>query len=180
MEIQNYTEPTHESLTKIVEAVGEEKFTSCLASCDDKIRIIWDAEQEYDYNNQQISQYRRAIGIAGGCEHVSSITNSFARKSQGTNEVGKLIVGGMTIVGHIANGVGYGMTRANLLQLRQEIDNQSIIRGCHTPSELQQIAEIDKMINECREKSNKTFFLGTFMAASLFGVSLYTLLKNSD
>lgn len=145
-----------------------------------KVRIAWDAEQEYDYYNQRISQYRRALGIAGGCEHVSSITNSFARKSQGANEVGKLIVDGMTIGRHILNGVGYGMTRANLLQLRQEIDNQSIIRGYHTPSELQQIAEIDKMINECREKSNKKFFLGTFMAACLFGVSLYTLLKNSD
>ena len=145
-----------------------------------KVRIAWDAKQEYDYNNQQISQYRRAIGIADGCEHVSSITNSLARKSQGTNEVGKLIVDGITIGGHIAYGLGYGMTRANLLQLRQEIDNQSIIRGYHTPSELQQIAEIDRMINECREKSNKKFFLGTFMAACLFGVSLYTLLKNSD
>ena len=145
-----------------------------------KVRIAWDAKQEYNYNNQRISQYRRAIGIADGCEHVSSITNSFARKSQGANEVGKLIVSGMSISGHIVNGVGYGMTRANLLQLRQEINNQSIIRGYHTPSELQQIAEIDKMINECREKSNKNFFLGTFMAACLFGVSLYTLLRNSD
>lgn len=133
-----------------------------------------------DYNNQRISQYRRAIGIAEGCEHVSSITNSFAKKNQGADEVGNLIVDGMKIGGHLANGLGYGMTRANLLQLRQEIDNQSIIRGYHTPSELQQIAEIDKMINECREKSNKNFFLGTLMAACLFGVSLYTLLKNSD
>lgn len=145
-----------------------------------KVRIAWDAEQKYDYNNQQISQYRRVIGIADGCEHVSSITNFFVRKSQGANKVGKLIIDGMTIGGHIANGLGYGMTRANLLQLRIEIDNQSIIRGYHTPSELQQIAEIDKMINECREKSNKNFFLGTFMAACLFGVSLYTLLRNSD
>ena len=57
------------------------------------------------------------------------------------NEVGKLIVDGMTIGGH------------------------------------QQIAEIDKMINECREKSNKNFLIGTFMAACLFGVSLsnYTI-----
>ena len=145
-----------------------------------KVRIAWDAEQKYDYNNQQISQYRRVIGIADGCEHVSSITNFFVRKSQGANKVGKLILDGMTIGGHIVNGLGYGMTRANLLQLRQKIDNQSIIRGYHTPSELQQIAEIDKMINECREKSNKNFFLGTLMAACLFGVSLYTLLKNSD
>ena len=124
-----------------------------------KVCIAWDAEQEYDYNSQRISQYKRAIGIADGCEHVSSITNSFARKSQGTNKVGKLIVDGMTTVGHVANGLGYGLTRENLLQLRQEIDNQSIIRGYHTPSELQQIAEINKMINECREKSNKNFFL---------------------
>lgn len=145
-----------------------------------KVRIAWDAKQDYDYNNQRISQYRRAIGIANGCEHVSSITNSFARKSQGANEMGKLIVDGMTIGGHIVNGLGYGMTREILMQLRQEIDNQSIIRGYHTPSELQQIAEIDKMINECREKSNKNFFLGTFMAACLFGVSLYTLLKNFE
>ena len=145
-----------------------------------KIRIAWDAEQEYDYNNQRVSQYRRAIGIADSCEQVSSITNSFASKSQGANEVGKLFVDGMMIGGHIAYGLGYGMTRANLLQLRQEIDNQSIIRGYHTPSELQQIAEIDKMINECREKSNKNFFLGTIMAACLFVGSLYTLLKNSD
>ena len=145
-----------------------------------KVRIAWDAEQECDYNNQRISQYRRAIGIADGCEHVSSITNSFARMGLGTNEEGKFIVDGMTIGGHIVNGLGYGMTRANLLQLRQEIDNQSIIRGYHTPSELQQIAEIDKMINECREKSNKKFFLGTIMAACLFVGSLYTLLKNSD
>ena len=142
--------------------------------------IAWDAEQEYDYNNQRISQYRKALGIADGCEHLSSVTNSVARKCQGTYEVGKLIVDGMTIGGHIANGLGYGMTRANLLQLRQEIDNQSIIRGYHTPSELQQIAEIDKMINECREKSNKNFFLGTVMAVCLFGVSLYTVLKNSE
>lgn len=144
-----------------------------------KVRTTWDAEQEYDYNNQRISQYRRAIGIADGCEHLSSVTNSVARKCQGTYEVGKLIVDGMTIGGHIANGLGYGMTRANLLQLRQEIENQSIIRGYYTPSELQQIAEIDKMINECQKKSNKNFFLGTFMAACLFGVSLYTLLKNT-
>ena len=145
-----------------------------------KVRIAWDAEQEYDYNNQRISQYRRAIGIADGCEHVSSIMNSVARKCQGSYEVGKLIVDGMTIGGHIANGLGYGMTRANLLQRRQEIENQAIIRGYHTPFELQQIAEIDKMITECRAKSNKNFFLGTIMAACLFGFSLYTLLNNPD
>ena len=143
------------------------------------VRIAWDAEQEYDYNNQRISQYRRAIGIADGCERVSSITNSVVRKCQGTYEVGKLIVDGMTIGGHIANGLGYSMTRANLLQLRQEIDNQAIFRGYYTPNELQQIAEIDKMINECQARSNKNFFLGTIMAACLFGVSLYTILKNS-
>ena len=96
-----------------------------------KVRIAWDAKQEYDYNNQRLSQFRRAIRIADGCEHVSSITNSFARKSQGTNEVGKLIVDGMTIGGH------------------------------------QQIAEIDKMINESREKSNKNFLLGTFIEIEL-------------
>ena len=145
-----------------------------------KVRIAWDAEQEYDYNNQRISQYRRAIGIADGCEHISSITNSVARKCQGTYEVGKLIVDGMTIGGHIANGLGYGMTRTNLLQLRQEIENQAIIRGYHTPFELQQITEIDKMINECRAKLNKNFFLGTFMAACLFGFSLYSFLKDSE
>ena len=141
-----------------------------------KVPIAWGAEQESDYFNQQISQYKRALGIVDGCEHLSSITNSVARKSQGTNEVGKLIVDGMTIGGHIANGLGYSMTRANLLQQRQEIVNQSIIRGYQTPSELQQKAEIDRMINECREKSNKNFLLGTFMAACLFGVSLFTLL----
>ncbi len=145
-----------------------------------KVPITWDAEQEYDYNNQRISQYRRALGIADGCEHLSSVTNSVARKCQGTYDTGKLIVDGMTIGGHIANGLGYSMTRANLLQLRQEIDNQSIIRGYHTPCELQQIAEIDKMINECRKKSNNNFFLGTIMAACLFGVSLYTLIMNSE
>lgn len=145
-----------------------------------KVRIAWDAEQEYDYNNQRISQYRRTLGIADGCEHISSITNSIARKSQGTYDTGKLIVDGMTICGHIANGLGYGMTRANLLQWRQEIENQSIIRGFHTSSELQQIAEIDKMINECREKSNKNFLLGTVMAACLLGAGLYALSKNSD
>ena len=145
-----------------------------------KVRIAWDAEQKSDYFNQRISQYRRVLGIADGCEHVSSLANSVARKCQGTYEEGKLIVDGMTIGGHIVNGLGYGMTKANLLQLRQEIEYQSLIKGNHTPSELQQIAEIDKMINECREKSNKNFFLGTFMAACLFGVSLYTLLKNSD
>lgn len=145
-----------------------------------KVRIAWDTEQEYGYNNQRISQYRRALGIADGCEHVSSITNSVARKCQGTYEVGKLIVDGMTIGGHIVNGLGYEMTRANLLQLRQEIGNQSIIRGYHTPSELQQIAEIDKMINKCRAKSNKNFFLGTFMATCLFGFSLYSFLKDSE
>ena len=144
------------------------------------VRIAWDAEQEYDYNNQRISQYRRALGIADGCEHVSSITNSTARKCQGTYDAGKLIIDSMTIGGHIANGLGYGMTRANLLQLRQEIENQTIVRGYYTPFELQQIAKIDKMINECQAKSNKNFFLGTIMAACLFGVSLYTLLKNSD
>lgn len=145
-----------------------------------KVRIAWDAEQEYDYNNQQISQYKRALGIADGCEHVSSITNSVARKCQETYDAGKLIVDSMTICGHIANGLGYGLTKANLLQLRQEIENQSILRGYHTPSELQQISEIDKMINECREKSNKNFFLGTFMAACLLGTGLYALLKNTD
>ena len=147
---------------------------------DNKVRIAWDAEQEYDYNNQRISQYRRAIGIADGCERVSSITNSVVRKCQGTYEVGKLIVDGMTIGGHIANGLGYSMTRAYLLQLRQEIDNQSIIRGYNTPSELQQIAEIDKMIIECRAKSNKSFLLGSFMAVCLFGVGLYALLKETE
>lgn len=141
-----------------------------------KVPIAWGAKQESDYFNQQISQYKRALGIVDGCEHISSITNSIARKSQGTNEVGNLIVNGMTIDGHIANGLGYGMTRASLLQLRQEIDNR-IFKGYNTPSEHQQKLEIDKMINECREKSNKNFFLGTVMAACLFGVSLYTLLK---
>ena len=145
-----------------------------------KVRIAWDAEQEYDYNNQRISQYKRSLGIANGCEHVSSIANSFARRCQGTYDAGKLIVDGMTIGGHVVNGLGYGMTRANLLRLRQEIDNQSIIRGYHTQSELQQKAEIDKMINKCREKSNKNFLLGTIMAVCLFGTSLYTLLKNYD
>ena len=145
-----------------------------------KVPIAWDAEQEYENYNQRISQYRKAIGIADGCEHVSSIMNSVARRCQGTYEVGKLIVDDMTIGGHIANGLGYGMTRANLLQLRQEIDNQSILRGYHTQSELQQIAEIDNVIDKCREKSNKNFFLGTFMAACMFGAGLYTLLKNSE
>ena len=145
-----------------------------------KVPIAWGAEQESDYFNQQISQYKRALGIADGCEHFSSITNSVARKSQGTNKVGNLIVNGMTIGGHIANGLGYGMTGVNLLQLRQEIERQFILRGYYTPSELQQKAEIDKMIDECREKSNKNFFLGTVMAVCLFGVSLYTLLKNSE
>ena len=144
-----------------------------------KVRTTWDAEQEYDYNNQRISQYRRALGIADGCEHISSISNSIARKCQGSFDAGKPIVDGMTIGGYIINGLGYGMARANLLQLRQEIDNKYITRGYHTPSELQQIAEIDKMINECQAKSNKNFFLGTVMAACLFGVSLYTLLRNS-
>jgi hypothetical protein len=145
-----------------------------------KVRTAWDAEQEHDYNNQRISQYKSALGIVDGCEHLSTITNSFARKSQGTNEVGKLIVDGMTIGGHIAKGLGYSMTRANLLQQRQEIVNQSIIRGYQTPSEHQQIAETDKMINVCRERSNKNFFLGTVMATCLFGVSLYTLLKKLE
>jgi len=145
-----------------------------------KVHIAWDAEQEYDYNNQRISQYKRALGIADGCEHISSVTNSVARNSQGANEVGKLIVDGMTIGLHIANGLGYSKTMASLMQLRQEIVNQSIIRGYQTPSELQQIAEIDKMIIEYREKSNKNFFLGTFMSVCLFGVSLYALLKDSD
>lgn len=144
------------------------------------VPIAWDAEQEYDYNNQRISQYRKALGIADGCEHVSSITNSVARKCQGTYDAGKLIVDSMTIGGHIVNGLGYSMTRANLLQLRQEVENQFIIRGYLTPSELQQKAEIDKMINECRKKSNNNFFLGTLMAACLFGAGLYALLKNSD
>ena len=145
-----------------------------------KVRTAWDAEEKYDYNNQRITQYRRAIGIADGCEYVSSITNSVARKCQETYDAGKLTVDGMTIGGHIANGLGYGMTRANLLQLRQEIENQSIIRGYYTPYELQQIAEIDKMINECQAKSNKNFFLGTIMAACLFGTGLYAFLKNSE
>lgn len=145
-----------------------------------QVPIAWDAEQEYDYNNQRISQYKRSLGIVNGCEHVSSITNSLARKSQGNYDVGKLIVDSMTIGGHIINGLGYGMTRANLLQLRQEIENQAIIRGYYTPSELQQIAEIDRMIKECREKSNKNFLLGTFMATCLFGVGLYALLKNKE
>jgi len=144
-----------------------------------KIPIAWDAEQESDYFSQQISRYKRALGIVDGCEHISSITNSFARKSQGTNEVGSLIVNGMTIGGHIVYGLGYGMTRANLLELRQEIERRFMQRGYYTPSELQQKAEIDKMINECQERSNKNFFLGTFMAACLFGVSLYTLIKNT-
>ena len=144
------------------------------------VRIAWDAEPENDYNNQRISQYRRALGIVDGCEHVSSITNSVARKCQGTYEVGKFIVDGMRIGGHIANGLGYSMTRANLLQLRQEIENRSIIRGYYTPSELQQIAEIDKMIIECRAKSNKSFLLGSFMAVCLFGVGLYALLKETE
>lgn len=132
----------------------------------------------YDYYNQQIDIYKTTIGIANGYEHFSAITNPIARKCQGTNGVVTLIVDGMTIVGHIANGLGYGMTRANLLQLRQEVDNQSILRGYHTPSELQQIAEIDRMIDECREKSNKNFFLGTCMAVCLFGAGLTALLNN--
>ena len=144
------------------------------------VRFPWDAEQEYDYNNQRISQYKKALGIADGCERFSSITNSVARKCQGTYDTGKLIVDSMTIGGHLAYGLGYGMTRANLLQLRQKIDNQAIIRGYHTPPELQQKAEIDKMINECREKSNKNFFWGTVMAACLFGVGLYALLKETE
>jgi len=145
---------------------------------DNRVRVAWGAEQESNYFNQQISQYKRTLGIVDGCEHISSITNSFARKSQGTNDVGNVIVNGMTIGGHIVNGLGYGMTRASLLQLRQKIDSRSILRGYYTPSELQQKAEIDKMIDECREKSNKNFFLGTVMATCLFGVSLYTLLKS--
>ena len=126
----------------------------------------------YDYYNQRIDNYKTTIGIADGCEHFSAITNPIVRKCQGTNEVGTLIVDGMMIVGHIANGLEYGMTRANLLQLRQEIDNQSILRGYHTLYELQQMAEIDRMMDKCREKSNKNFFLGTVVAACLFGVSL--------
>ena len=145
-----------------------------------KVRIAWDAEQEYNYYNQRLSQYRRTLGIVDGCESISSIANSVARKSQGTNEVGKLIIDGMKIGGHIANGLGYGMARADLLQLRQEMDSRFILRGYYTPSELQQIAEIDKMIEECRERSNKNFFLGAIMATCLFGVSLYTLLGNSE
>ena len=112
--------------------------------------------ETFTYSPTQLFE-GRALGIVDGCEHVSFITNPVARKSQGANEVGKLIVDGMTIGGHIANGLGFSMTRASLLQLRQEIDNQSIIRGYYTPSELQQKAEIDRMINECREKSNKNF-----------------------
>ena len=92
--------------------------------------------------------------------------------------MGKLIIDGMKIGGHIANGLGYGMARADLLQLRQEMDSRFILRGYYTPSELQQIAEIDKMIDECREKSNKNFLLGTIMATCLFGVSLYALLNS--
>lgn len=139
-----------------------------------KVRIAWDTELENDYFNQQMSLYKRALGIADGCEHVSSIANSVARKSQGTNEVGKLIIDGMKIGGHIANGLGYGKTRADLLQLRQEIERRFILRDYYTPSELQQKAEIDRQIDECQEKSNKNFFLGTVMSACLFGVSLYT------
>ena len=145
-----------------------------------KVPIVWDAEQEYDYNNQRISQYKRDLGIANGCEHVSSITNSVAKKSQGANEVGMLIVDGMTIGLHIANGLGYSKTMASLMQLRQEIVNQSIIRGYQTPSELQQIAETDKMIDECQENSNKNFFLGTVMAVCLFGAGLYIILKKTE
>ena len=50
MEIQNYTEPTHESLTKIVEAVGEAKVTSCLASCDAKY---------FSYNGKVLDEIRK-------------------------------------------------------------------------------------------------------------------------
>ena len=145
-----------------------------------RVRNACGAEQKSDYFNQQISQYRRTLGIVDGCESISSIANSAARKSQGTNDVGKLILDGMKIGGHIANGLGYGMARADLLQLRQEMDSRFILRGYYTPSELQQIAEIDKMIEECRERSNKNFFLGAIMATCLFGVSLYTLLGNSE
>ena len=70
-----------------------------------KVRIAWEAEQGYDYNNQRLSLYRKTVGIADGCEHFSTITNSVARKSEGTNEVGKFVVDGMTIGGHIANGL---------------------------------------------------------------------------
>ena len=45
-------------------------------------------------------------------------------------------------------------------------------------AEQEQIAEIDKMIEECRERSNKNFLLGTIMATCLFGVSLYALLNS--
>lgn len=152
-------------------------YSPTLPSEGNKIRIAWDAEQKYNYNNQRISLYRKALGIAGGYEHISSIMNSFAKKSQGDNDMGKLILDGITIGGHIVNGLGYGSTRVDLIQLRQEIVNQSIIRGYHTSSELQQIAEIDKMIDECRERSNKNFLLGTCMAACLFGISLYSLIK---
>jgi len=81
-----------------------------------RVPITWGAEQKSDYFNQIICQYKRTLGIVDGCEHISSITNSFARKSQGTNDVGNVIVNGMTIGGHIANGLGYGMTRANLVE----------------------------------------------------------------
>lgn len=135
-----------------------------------RVRNAWGAEQKSDYFNQQISQYKRTLGIADGCEYVSSITNSVARKSLGTNEAGKLILDGMKIGEHIANGLGYGMARADLLQLRQEMYIRFILRGNYTPSELQQIAEMDKMIEECRERSNKNFLLGTIMATGLFGV----------
>ena len=74
----------------------------------------------YDNYNQRLSQYRRALGIVDGCEHFSSIMNSTARKCQGTDDVGKFILDGMKIGGHIVNGLGYGKTRADLLQLRQE------------------------------------------------------------
>lgn len=39
-----------------------------------KVPITWGAKQESDYFNQQISQYKRALGIVDGCEHISSIT----------------------------------------------------------------------------------------------------------
>ena len=133
----------------------------------------------YDYYNQQIDNYKTTIGTANGCEYFSAITNPIARKCQGKNEVGTLIIDGMTIVGHIANGLGYGMTRANLLQLRQEIDSRSILRGNYSPSERQQIAEIDKMIDECRKRSNNNIFLGTCVAACLFGAGLTALIKNN-
>ncbi len=58
---------------------------------EDYIVIAWDSEQKYDYNNQQISQYKRVLGITDSYEHVSSIANSVARKCQDANEMGGLL-----------------------------------------------------------------------------------------